>query len=77
MTLTDEMVASSRLKGLLKWSDRLGSDEIHEIKVIIKLLKDSKSYTLKQMEKSFIAGGKLCRNIENDSFDEFIKKLKP
>lgn len=28
----------SRLKHLLKWSDRLGSDEIHEITGIIKLL---------------------------------------
>ena len=28
-----------RLKDMLKWSDRLGSDEIHEIKEIIKLVK--------------------------------------
>ena len=28
-----------RLKDMLKWSDRLGSDEISEIKEIIKLVK--------------------------------------
>jgi hypothetical protein len=27
------------------------------------------------MEKSFVAGGKLARNIENDGFNEFIEKL--
>ena len=30
----------SRLKNMLKWSDRIGSDEIHEIRSIIKLLED-------------------------------------
>ena len=28
-----------RLRNMLNWSDRLGSDEIHEIKEIIKLVK--------------------------------------
>lgn len=32
--------AIKRLKELLLWSDRLGSDEIYEIKEIIKLLKN-------------------------------------
>tara|TARA_R110000796_G_scaffold1156_4_gene4494 strand:+ start:11 stop:136 length:126 start_codon:yes stop_codon:yes gene_type:complete len=34
------IAAISRLKSLLKWSDRIGSDEINEIKNIIKLLKN-------------------------------------
>lgn len=32
--------AIKRLKGLLSWSDRIGSDEIFEINKIIKILKD-------------------------------------
>jgi len=32
--------AINRLKGMLKWSDRLGSDEIDEIKEIIKILEN-------------------------------------
>ena len=31
-----------RLKLMLQWSDRLGSDEIFEIKEIIKILEDEK-----------------------------------
>lgn len=31
-----------RLKEMLNWSDRIGSDEIHEIKVIINLLEKEK-----------------------------------
>ena len=31
--------AIKRLKEMLRWSDRIGSDEIFEIKQIIKLLK--------------------------------------
>ena len=34
------IAAISRLKSLLNWSDRIGSDEIHEIENIIKLLKN-------------------------------------
>jgi len=30
------------LKGLLKWSDRLGSDEISELQEVIKLLNKNK-----------------------------------
>ena len=33
----------NRLKNMLLWSDRLGSDEIYEIKEIIKLIKLLKS----------------------------------
>jgi hypothetical protein len=32
-------IAIQRLNSLLSWSDRIGSDEIHEIRTIIKLLK--------------------------------------
>ena len=67
--------AINRLKAILMWSDRIGSDEIDEIDNIIKTLEKEKTYTKADMEASFIAGGKLCRNIENDSFDEFIGKL--
>lgn len=31
--------AVKRLKGIIDWSDRIGSDEIHEIRAIIALLK--------------------------------------
>ena len=31
-----------RLKAMLKWSDRLGSDELNEIKEIIKVLEYEK-----------------------------------
>ena len=31
--------AINKLKAILQWSDRIGSDEIHEIKEIIKLVK--------------------------------------
>jgi len=34
------IAAISRLKSLIKWSQRLGSDETNEIKNIIKLLKN-------------------------------------
>ena len=34
-----------------------------------------KKYTEKDMEKAFIAGGKLARNIENPGFNEFINSL--
>ena len=34
--------AIRRLTEMLKWSDRIGSDEIHEIHEIIKMLKESK-----------------------------------
>ena len=33
-------IAIQRLKSLLSWSDRMGSDEVNEIENIIKLLKD-------------------------------------
>jgi len=32
--------AINRLKGMISWSDRLGSNEIYEIKEIIKLLEN-------------------------------------
>ncbi len=34
-----------------------------------------KKYTEKDMEKAFIAGGKLARNIENPGFNDFINSL--
>ena len=36
------MEAIQRLKELLKWSDRLGSDETQEIKEVINLLENKK-----------------------------------
>ena len=33
--------AINRLKGMLRWSDRIGSDEILEIQEIIKILEQS------------------------------------
>ena len=67
----------NRLKAILQWSDRIGSDEICEIHEIIALIeKNNKVYDGKDMEKAFIAGGKLSRDINNDSFDEFLSKLK-
>lgn len=35
----------------------------------------NKKYTEDDMEKAFIAGGKLARNIENPGFNEFINSL--
>jgi len=35
--------AIKRLKEMLSWSDRLGSDEIYEINEIIKILENEKS----------------------------------
>lgn len=40
MNKTISIAAISRLKSLLSWSDRIGSDEIYEIENIIKLLKN-------------------------------------
>ena len=40
MNKTISTAAISRLKSLLNWSDRIGSDEIYEIENIIKLLKN-------------------------------------
>jgi len=34
-----------------------------------------KKYTKKDMEKCFIAGGKLARNIDNPGFEDFINSL--
>lgn len=31
-------IAIAKLNSILEWSDRLGSDEIHEISTVIKLL---------------------------------------
>jgi len=35
-------IAINMLKGLLSWSDRIGSDEISELQEVIKLLNKSK-----------------------------------
>lgn len=68
--------AIKRLKDLLEWSDRLGSDELDEIATIIGILKNTdEKYTLKEMEESFISGGKLARNIENQDFSELIEEI--
>tara|TARA_R110002012_G_scaffold322071_1_gene554526 strand:+ start:8330 stop:8455 length:126 start_codon:yes stop_codon:yes gene_type:complete len=40
MNEVKKLVVISRLKSLLSWSSRLGSDETHEIENIIKLLKN-------------------------------------
>ena len=69
-------IVIDRLTHMLSWSDRIGSDEIVEIRELINQLKQSKLlYTKKDMEKSFIAGGKLNKNINIDEFNEFIEKL--
>lgn len=65
-----------RLKALLGWSDRIGSDEIGEIGEIISILKNSESFTKKDMEQAFIAGGKANRDINNPGFDEFLETIK-
>ena len=67
----------NRLKAMLQWSDRLGSDEIVEIRELIQLGEKSDNlYSKSDMEKAFIAGGKASRNIENPGFDEFLENLK-
>lgn len=66
----------NRLKAMLLWSDRMGSDEIFEINDLISIAESTILYTKADMEKSFIAGGKLCFNMEHDDFDTFIDKLK-
>lgn len=65
----------TRLKSMLKWSDRIGSDEIVEINEVITSLENIKIYSNSDMEKSFIAGGKANRDINNPSFDEFLETL--
>lgn len=45
-------------------------------KSITKLNVSVNLFSIKDMEKYFVAGGKLARNIQNPGFDEFIKKLK-
>ena len=67
--------AINRLKGILQWSDRIGSDEIHEIREIITTLENEKSFTKNDMEKSFIAGGKSARDFKNPGFLEFLETL--
>ena len=67
--------AIKRLKGILQWSDRIGSDEIHEIREIITTLENEKSFTRNDMEKSFIAGGKSARDFKNPGFLEFLETL--
>ena len=37
---TNVKIAIEMLKGILEWSDRIGSDEISEIQETIKLLKN-------------------------------------
>lgn len=37
----DEVI--SRLKGMIAWSDRLGSDELIEIRELIKILENEKT----------------------------------
>lgn len=68
-------MGKAKLKQMLSWSDRLGMDEIDEVGEILNLLSTKEVYDKKEMEKAFIAGGKLARDIKNDSFDEFLKKL--
>lgn len=65
----------NRLKSMLKWSDRLGSDELSEIREIVTLIETTRTYTRSEMEKSFIAGGKANRDIDNPGFDEFLENL--
>ena len=67
--------AINRLKAMLGWSDRIGSDEIGEIGEIISILKNSESFTKKDMEQAFIAGGKASRDINNPGFDEFLETM--
>lgn len=67
--------AINRLKAILQWSDRIGSDEIHEIKEIVNILENEKSFTKNDMEKSFIAGGKSARDFKNPGFLEFLETL--
>ena len=43
--------AISRLRSMLSWSDRIGSDEVFEICEIINLLDDNKIDTEKTIEK--------------------------
>lgn len=68
-------MAKLKLKQMLSWSDRIGSDEIVEINEVIKLLGDVEIFSKKDMEKCFIAGGKLALNIEKPSFEETINKI--
>lgn len=69
--------AIQMLKNMLSWSDRIGSDEIDEIANIIGVLKlEGKKYSESDLQKAFIAGGKLSRNINNPSFEEFLETLK-
>ena len=73
--------AINKLKSMLLWSDRIGSDEISEINDIIKLLekshikqhiKSKKSiYTKEDMENAFIAGDVLPFNFP---FNDFLNR---
>jgi hypothetical protein len=40
METINNIKAKKRLKQMLQWSDRIGSDEIHEIKEIIRILEN-------------------------------------
>jgi len=67
----------NRLNGMLSWSDRIGSDEVYEIRSLIKMIENNEAlYTKKEMEKSFVAGGKMAMNFQSDSFEEFLTTLK-
>jgi len=43
---TNVKIAIEMLKGILKWSDRIGSDEISEIQETIKVLKSKEKTVL-------------------------------
>lgn len=44
-------------------------------KLFDKSLLPKECYSKKDMEKAFIAGGKMAKNIENPGFEEFIEQL--
>ena len=77
--------AINKLKSMLLWSDRIGSDEISEINDIIKLLEKSHIkqhienkkiiYTKETMENAFKAGGSLHFDFDFNTFlDKYINQ---
>jgi hypothetical protein len=59
------------------YSDSLPIFITTKVEEHINLLIKSKVYTKKDMEKAFIAGGKLCRDFQNNfDFDEFLKTIE-
>lgn len=68
--------AINRLKGLLSWSDRIGSDEIHEINSIIHILKKNSNIVWIEQLQPIIDEYGEGEPLDEDDVDRLIEIIR-